>query len=162
VIIFGDHAAVIEHSTRCNYMNEVDDDPITMSSDSQFSYPEAWKFAEVAFLINSSLSTDYSFPFGEKLAEFISGWECFIPQFWFAAQFLDNIYAGVAFAMYYLIRSLKGLNGTKKSVNRNFGRAMAYLFTFEPEKCDSTRSKTCNFLIVPIQFCFVKKVGKIL
>jgi hypothetical protein len=136
-------------------MNEVDDVSILSSSCPQVCYQESWKFAEVAFIIKFSTTSDCSYPFGEKLPEFLAYWKFFIPQFWFAARFLDNVFAGVSFAMDYLVMCFKSTNGTKKSCRENFGRAMAYLFTFEPYKCESVKNQVTNFFhsSESIKFC---------
>jgi hypothetical protein len=51
-------------------MNEVDDQPILFSPSPCFEYLEAWKFAEVGFIINFSLSRDGSFLTGGTSKEF--------------------------------------------------------------------------------------------
>lgn len=109
-------------------MNEVDDQPILFSPSPCFEYLEAWKFAEVGFIINFSLSRDGSFLTGGTSKEFELYWPYFIQQFWFAAEFLSNVFAGVAFAMDYIIRRLKSLYRTKRNVHGIFSRSLAYLF----------------------------------
>jgi hypothetical protein len=138
-IAFGDHYAVIEHSCRCHYIDEVDDYPILRSkTEIDYNYLEAWKFSEVATIINFSLAEDGSFlDFGQK-TELSYYWDSFIKKFWYLAKHLNNVFAGCAFAIDYLIRGLGEKNVPKKDVYHMISRSFAYLFTFEPELFDSS------------------------
>jgi hypothetical protein len=127
-------------------MNEVDDLPISNSQCATcFEYLEAWKLTEVAQLIGFSLSGDGSFLDIESESEFDYYWFRFMERLWFAAEFLDNIFAGVAFAVGYVIKSIRKRNSTKKSIGHMFNRSLAYLFCFEPEKFNYSMASLMKF-----------------
>jgi hypothetical protein len=103
-------------------MDCVDDD-VVVGSNPFFQCLESWKLAEVCFFISFSLLRDGSFLGVSNGFAFEAYWPSYVQVFWFLADKLDNVFAGVSFALDYVVSRLKGRTKTKKDVELILRRA---------------------------------------